>query len=109
MHLCTKKLYKQVILKYCSPLPAPPSQAYQSGMRYPGYMFLTFASYVERWWEVLNGEDECTPEELESVLLNSLTTLQFEFLNDLNTTTDTGIVSVLDAVYCCIQKKCCIE
>ena len=47
---------------------------------------------------MLNGEDECTPEELESVLLNTLTTLQFEFLTDLNATTDTGIVSDLNRV-----------
>ena len=58
-------------------------------------MFLTFAWYAERWWEVLDGEDECTPEERESILLNTLATLQFEFLTDLNATTDTGIVSVL--------------
>ena len=51
-------------------------------------MFLTFAWYAERWWEVLDGEDECTPEERESILLNTLATLQFEFLTDLNATTD---------------------
>ena len=66
-------------------------------MRYPQNMFLTFASYAPRWWEVLGVNDECTPEERESVLLNTLAPLHFEFLTDFNASTDTGIVSVFNA------------
>ena len=77
--------------------PLPHTQAYLSGMRYPSYMFLTFASYAPRWWERMTVDDECTPEERESVLLNMLAPLHFQFLTDLNATTDTGIVSVLQS------------
>ena len=62
-------------------------------MRYPRYMFVTSVSNLGRWWEVVEEEDQCTPEELESILHYMLAaTQQFDFHHDPNATTDTGIV-----------------
>jgi len=58
-------------------------------------MFLTFAWYVDRWWEGEDPENRCTPEQRESVLPYTLAPLQFEFIDDYNATTDTGIVSIM--------------
>ena len=59
-------------------------------------MFLTYGWYAVRWWEgeEEDPEDGCTPDQRESVLRYTLAPLQFEFLDDYNATTDTGIVSL---------------
>ena len=56
-------------------------------------MFLTFGWYEYKWFaEELQG-DECTPAQRESVLPYTLAILQDEFLTNLSTITDIGIVS----------------
>ena len=56
-------------------------------------MFLTFGWYEYKWFaEQLQG-DECTPAQRESVLPYTLAVLQDEFLTNLSTITDIGIVS----------------
>jgi len=65
-------------------------------MSYPQYMFITIGWYAVGWWRGEEGEDGCTSEQRGSVLSNTLSTLLFEFRNDRNTTTDTGIVSLLE-------------
>jgi len=68
-------------------------------MRYPHHMFVSSVSYAGRWWEVVEEEDECTPEQHESILNYTLAiTQQFDFHSDPNAATDTGIVSFPDSV-----------
>jgi len=75
-------------------------------MHYPRYMFVTSVPNVGRWWEVVEEEDQCTPEELESILHYTLAvTQQFDFHHDPNATTDTGIVSVPSIVLVSFQEK----
>ena len=54
---------------------------------------MTPAWYAPRWWLVEDDNYTCSALERESVLPTSLAFLQFEFLEDLNLTTTTGIVS----------------
>ena len=68
-------------------------QAYHRDLRYPRHLFLTYGWYVQNWWLVEDRNFSCTAEERESVLNRSLSFLQFDFLQDRNLTTDTGIVS----------------
>jgi len=75
-------------------------------MRYPRYMFVTPVSNLGRWWEVVEEEDQCTPEDLESILHYTLAaTQQFDFHRDPNATTDTGIVSLCIIVPVNFQKN----
>lgn len=53
---------------------------------------MTPAWYAQRWWLLEDENYSCTPSERESVLPTSLAFLHFEFLEDLNLTTTTGIV-----------------
>ena len=68
-------------------------------MSYPQYMFITIGWYAVGWWRGEEGEDGCTSEQRGSVLSNTLSTLLFEFRNDRNTTTDSGIVSLLNVTF----------
>ena len=68
-------------------------QAYHRGLRYPRHLLLTIAWYARNWWLVEEQNISCTAEQRESVLPTSLGFLHFDFLQDLNLTTDTGIVS----------------
>ena len=70
-------------------------QAYQRGLRYPRHLLLTYGWYEHNWWLVEDQNFSCTAQERESVLSMSLSFLQFDFLEDRNLTTDTGIVSLL--------------
>ena len=54
---------------------------------------MTAAWYAPRWWLLEDEDYSCTAEERESVLPTSLAFLHFEFLEDDNLTTTTGIVS----------------
>jgi len=62
------------------------------GMRYPRYMFLTYAWYDDGWWEE-EDEDGCTSVQRQSVLPYMLSPIQDEFLSNFSATTDTGFVS----------------
>ena len=63
------------------------------GMRYPRYMFLTYAWYDDGWWEEEDEEDGCTSVQRQSVLPYTLAATQDEFLSNFSATTDTGFVS----------------
>ena len=75
---------------HCTP---PNAQAYHLNITYPRYMFLTYGWYKYKWFAEEVQGDECTPAQRESVLPYSLAILQDEFLTNLSTTTDIGIVS----------------
>ena len=66
-------------------------QAYSRSLHYPRHLFLTYGWYVQDWWKV--EDQNCTAQQRESVLSMSLSLLQFDFLEDHNLITDTGIVS----------------
>ena len=74
-------------------------QAYYRGLRYPRHLLLTVAWYARNWWLVEEQNISCTAEQRESVLPTSLAFIHFDFLQDLNLTTDTGIVS--SSLLCC--------
>ena len=69
-------------------------QAYHRGIRYPHHVLLTLGWYGQNWWRVEDPNLSCTAQERESVLNRSLAFLQCDFLEDLNTTTDTAIVNL---------------
>ena len=75
-------------------------QAHQQGIKYPRHLLMTPAWYAQKWWLVEDEEYSCTASERESVLPTSLAFLHFEFLEDRNLTTTTGIVSL----HCECQK-----
>ena len=62
-------------------------------MKFPVHLLLTAAWYAPRWWLLEDEDYSCTAQERESVLPTSLAFLHFEFLEDDNLTTTTGIVS----------------
>ena len=68
-------------------------QAYHLGLHYPSHLLLTYAWYAPNWWKDEDQSFSCTVQQRESVLNRSLTFLQYDFLQDRNLTTDTGIVS----------------
>ena len=68
-------------------------QAYHRGLRYPCHLLLTAAWYARNWWLVEDQNISCTAEQRGSVLPTTLAFLHFDFLQDVNLTTDTGIVS----------------
>ena len=72
-------------------------QAYHRGIHYPRHVLLTLGWYRQNWWrdEDSTANLSCTAEQRESVLNISLAFLQCDFLGDedLNMTTETGIVS----------------
>ncbi len=80
-------------------------QAYLKGLTYPKYVWLTYGWYQDRWWtEEMNPEQtNCTDHQLAEVLHRSLVLQLIPNLNDLNTTTDTGLVS-LNIIISCIYK-----
>ena len=69
------------------------SQAYHRGLKYPRYLLLTPAWYEAGWWLEEDDGLSCTAEQRTSVLPSSLAFVHFDFLEDVNMTTDTGIVS----------------
>ena len=69
------------------------SQAYHLNLHYPHHTFITTGWYAPKWWLVKNPSLSCTPQQRESVLPLSFAVLQYVFIEDLNMTTDTGIVS----------------
>ena len=56
-------------------------------------MFLTYGWYAEKWFAEEVQGDDCTPAQRKSVLQHTLAVHQDEFLTNLSTITDTGIVS----------------
>ena len=69
-------------------------QAHRRGILYPHHVLLTLGWYGDKWWR--GGENQnlaCTAKERESTLNNSLSFIQCDFIEDLNMTTDSGIVS----------------
>ena len=68
-----------------------PQASKREELHYPRHLFLTYGWYVQGWWKV--EDQNCTAQQRESVLNMSLSLLQFDFLEDRNLTTDTGIVS----------------
>jgi len=72
-------------------------QAFHNDIIYPKYLLLTLGWYREDWWTFeYNEQLNCSEADREAVLENSLAFLNFDFLdekNDVNLTTDTGIVS----------------
>ena len=71
----------------------PHPQAYHRDLRYPSHLFLTHGWYAQNWWLVEDQDSSCTAQQRESVLNRSFAFVQFDFLQDKNLTTDTGIVS----------------
>ena len=51
-------------------------QAYKLGMKYPKYVFITYASYMSKWW-VTPEDEECSSDNIAEVLQFSLTALYF--------------------------------
>ena len=96
--LVVHPVWTPIYASLCTSLLFPPPpylnlQAYSLNMTYPRYMFLTYGWYEYKWFaEQLQG-DECTPAQRESVLPYTLAVLQDEFLTNLSTITDIGIVS----------------
>ena len=68
-------------------------QAHRRGILYPHHVLLTLGWYGDKWWQVEDKNSTCTAEQRESVLNNSLSFIQCDFIEDLNMTTDSGIVS----------------
>ena len=72
-------------------------QAYKQGIMPPQHIFLTVAWYSDQWWTVDTEGLSCTMEQRERVLLTTLAVRASGFLdvvNDVNLTTDTGIVCI---------------
>ena len=80
-------------------------QAYHLNLHYPRHTFITIGWYASKWWLVENPSLSCTPQQRESVLPFSLAVLEYVFIEDLNMTTHTGIVSPLSAVYIAHTKQ----
>ena len=78
-------------------------QAYHRGVHYPHHLLLTLGWYGQNWWREEDQNSTCTAQERESVLNRSLAFLQCDFIEDLNLTTDTGIVNLpppyISAIY----------
>ena len=78
-------------------------QAYHRGIHYPHHLLLTLGWYGQNWWQEEDQNFTCTAQERESVLNRSLAFLQCDFIEDLNLTTDTGIVNLpppyISAIY----------
>ena len=53
---------------------------------------MTQTWYGPTWW--LKDDTDCTAEQRESVLLNSIGTEVFEFISNNSAVADTGIVSL---------------
>ncbi len=70
-------------------------QAYLRGYTHPKYVWVTYGWYQDRWWtEEVNPEPtNCTDHQLAEVLHRSLALQLIPDLNELNATTDTGLVS----------------
>ena len=73
-------------------------------------MFVTAVLDTGSWWDVVEEDDECTPEERESVLHYTLAiTQQFDFhrIDPNATSEETGIVSlhniVVSRTHCCTR------
>ena len=73
-------------------IPHTPPQAYHLNLHYPRHTFITTGWYAPNWWLVKNPSLSCTPQQRETVLPLSFAVLQYVFIEDLNMTTDTGIV-----------------
>ena len=73
----------------------PPPQAFDRGLRYPQYLFLTYAWYSDQWWELDTENLTCSADDRASVLPRTLALLHFDFIQhfDLESPTDTDIVS----------------
>ena len=93
-----KPVYMYTFLP-CMPCP----QAYQRGLRYPRHLFLTYGWYDHNWWLVEDQNLSCTAQERENVLNRTLAFLQFDFIEDLDmsTETSTGIVRLPSFMLVC--------
>ena len=56
-------------------------QAYQLGLKYPQYLFLTYGSYESHWWATHDSQVKCTAVEMAEVLQFSLAGLHFPSLS----------------------------
>ena len=72
-------------------------QAFQRGLRYPQYMFLTYAWYTPGWWKRQPAAENlsCSSDDRASVLPRTLAFIHADVEEnfDLEPLTDTGIVS----------------
>ena len=59
-------------------------------------MFITYGWYVDEWWilPTTSSEYDCTDEQIASVLPYTLAPVQREYPADLDSVTETGIVSI---------------
>ena len=72
-------------------------QAFQRGLRYPQYMFITYAWYTPGWWKLQPAAENlsCSSDDRASVLPRALAMIHFDTEEnfDLESPTDTTIVS----------------
>ena len=60
-------------------------QASKAGYKYPGYYFITYGWYPDKWWEgeaALFDVDTCSLKDRESVLLSTIAIGKDEFLSE---------------------------
>lgn len=70
-------------------------QAYNRNQRLPQYLFITIGWYRNLWWTEDYVNLTCTVEEIESMLLSSLSIsdeIYLDRVRDANITTTPGIV-----------------
>lgn len=70
-------------------------QAYKKNLRLPQYLFVTIGWYRDFWWTESYPNLTCTVEEIESMILSSLSLSDEIYLDrerDANITTTSGIV-----------------
>ena len=78
-------------------------QASKQKLHYPRHLLLTYGWYVQEWWRVEDQNLNCTAQERENVLNRTLALLQFDFIKDLDmsTETSTGIVRLPSGMLVC--------
>ena len=68
-------------------------QAIRKNITYPKYAWIMFDWYPKNWWKQLNGSKvKCSEDELARFLDKVLTLRRYPEADDVNATTDAGIV-----------------
>ena len=68
-------------------------QAIRKNITYPKYAWIMFDWYPKNWWKQLNGSNiTCSEDQLARFLDKVLTLRRYPEADDVNATTDAGIV-----------------
>lgn len=73
-------------------------QAHKLDMTYPRYVYITYGWYANYWW-VPKEDINCTVQEMEEVLDNSLAMFAYPRIQNSSEVIDAGIVSINHYVY----------